>query len=58
LDPRAPLPLNNLCVHTEHFGTRSSTVLLYSAREQRFRMWHAAGPPCRVEYAEVELPRV
>jgi uncharacterized protein with NRDE domain len=58
LDPRAPLPPNNLCVHTEHFGTRSSTVLLYSAREQRFRMWHAAGPPCQVDYAEVALPRV
>jgi uncharacterized protein with NRDE domain len=58
LDPRAPLPPNNLCVHTEHFGTRSSTVLLYSARERRFRMWNAAGPPCQVGYAEVELPRL
>lgn len=58
LDPREPLPPNNLCVHTDHFGTRSSTVLMYSARAQRFRMWHAAGPPCQVEYAKVELPRV
>jgi uncharacterized protein with NRDE domain len=58
LDPRAPLPPNNLCVHTEHFGTRSSTVLLYSAREHRFHMWHAAGPPCQVDYAEVGLPCV
>jgi uncharacterized protein with NRDE domain len=57
LDPRAPLPPDNLCVHTELFGTRSSTVLIYSARTQRFRMWHAPGPPCQTEYAEVELPR-
>jgi uncharacterized protein with NRDE domain len=58
LDPRAPLPPNNLCVHTDHFGTRSSTVLMYSARAQRFRMWHAPGPPCQTEYAEVDLPRM
>jgi len=57
LDPRAPLPPNNLCVHTEYFGTRCSTVLIYSARTQRFRMWHAPGPPCQTQYAEVELPR-
>jgi len=57
LDPRAPLPPNNLCVHTDYFGTRSSTVLMYSARAQRFRMWHAPGPPCQTEYAEVDLPR-
>jgi uncharacterized protein with NRDE domain len=56
LDPRAPLPPNNLCVHTERFGTCSSTVLMYSARTQRFRMWHAAGPPCQTDYAEIDLP--
>jgi uncharacterized protein with NRDE domain len=56
LDPRADGPPNNLCVHTERFGTRSSTVLVYSARERRFRMWHAAGAPCQTEYAEIALP--
>jgi uncharacterized protein with NRDE domain len=56
LDPRAEGPPNNLCVHTEPFGTRSSTVLVYAARERRFRMWHAAGPPCQTEYVEKPLP--
>ena len=56
LDPRADGPPNNLCVHTERFGTRSSNVLVYSARAQAFRMWHVSGPPCRNPYAEVDLP--
>ena len=56
LDPRAEGPPNNLCVHTARFGTRSSTLLISSALGGRFRMWHAAGPPCRTEYEEVPLP--
>ncbi len=56
LDPRSQGPPNNLCVHTEHFGTRSSTVLVYSAHTCRFRMWHAGGPPCTTPYVEVPLP--
>lgn len=56
LDPRSQGPPNNLCVHTERFGTRSSTLLIYSATADRFRMWHAAGPPCTTAYVEVELP--
>lgn len=56
LDPRSDGPPNNLCVHTELFGTRSSTVLVYSARERRFRMWHAPGAPCRTELVEIPLP--
>jgi len=56
LDPRSQGPPNNLCVHTERFGTRSSTILLYDARATCFRLWHAAGPPCESAYAEVALP--
>ncbi len=56
LDPRSQWPPNNLCVHTERFGTRSSTVLLYVAGEQRFRMWHANGPPCVTPFEEIALP--
>ena len=56
LDPRSDGPPNNLCVHTERFGTRSSSILVYSAAERRFRFWHADGPPCRTAYAEVALP--
>jgi uncharacterized protein with NRDE domain len=54
LDPRSQV--NNLCVHTERFGTRSSTQLIYARDARAFRMWHADGPPCRTAYAEVELP--
>ncbi len=56
LDPRSDGPPNNLCVHTERFGTRSSTLLFYTARTRRFSMWYADGPPCRTEYAHVPLP--
>ncbi|HVO24152.1 MAG TPA: NRDE family protein [Candidatus Margulisiibacteriota bacterium] len=56
LDPRSDGPPNNLCVHTERFGTRSSSILVYAARAGRFRFWHANGPPCQVEYTEVSLP--
>ena len=56
LDPRAGTLPNNLCVHTERFGTRSSSVLVYAARTRQFRMWHADGPPCRTPYAEIALP--
>src|SRR5262249_59494150 len=37
LDPRTEGPPNNLCVHTEHFGTRSSSVIVYIAAQHRFR---------------------
>jgi len=56
LDPRDEGPPNNLCVHTPAFGTRSSSVLIYSARAGRFRLWHAAGPPCEADYVEIALP--
>jgi uncharacterized protein with NRDE domain len=56
LDPRGDGLPNNLCVHTERFGTRSSTIVVYSARTRRFRMWHANGPPCETDYAALPLP--
>jgi uncharacterized protein with NRDE domain len=56
LDPRTDGPPNNLCAHSERFGTRSSSILLYSAADRRFRLWHANGAPCEVEYTEVPLP--
>ncbi len=55
LDPRSQGPPNNLCVHLDGYGTRSSTVIVYSAAEARMRMWFANGPPCRTDYAEVVL---
>jgi uncharacterized protein with NRDE domain len=56
LDPRSDGPPNNLCVHTEHFGTRSSSVLLYSARSRRFSLWYADGAPCETDYVQIPLP--
>ncbi|HUI27159.1 MAG TPA: NRDE family protein [Candidatus Kryptonia bacterium] len=56
LDPRSPLPSNNLCVHTERFGTCSSTIIAFSAERQRYRLWHAPGPPCDTPFREVPLP--
>lgn len=56
LDPRSDDRPNNLCVHTERFGTRSSSILVYVAAERRFRFWHANGAPCEVDYAEISLP--
>jgi uncharacterized protein with NRDE domain len=56
LDPRAELPPNNLCVHTERFGTCSSSVVLFDAVRQGYEYWHAAGAPCTAEFARVPLP--
>jgi len=56
LDPRSSGMPNNLCVHTERFGTRSSTILVYSASMRRFMMWHANGPPCQTDYLAVRVP--
>ena len=56
LDPRSEGLPNNLCVHTDRFGTRSSTVLIYGHREHRFRMWHADGAPCQAPFVEIVLP--
>ncbi len=41
-------PLENPCVHTPEYGTRSSTVLALGV--ERWRYWHAEGPPCETKY--------
>lgn len=57
LDPRDDGSPNNLCMHGEAFGTRSSSLVVYCARGGgRFRFWHADGPPCRTPYVEIALP--
>jgi len=57
LDPRGSGPIENLCVHLGAYGTRSSSVVVHpAARPPRY--FHAAGPPCRVDYREVALPRL
>lgn len=57
LDPRAHAPLNNLCVHTEMYGTRSATIVLAQASPTvQWHMWYAPGPPCLHEPRAVALP--
>ncbi len=45
-----------LCVHLGNYGTRSSTILFYAARQSRWRFFHAEGPPCSAPYSEIPLP--
>jgi uncharacterized protein with NRDE domain len=43
-------PLEDVCVHTAAYGTRSSTILTLG--EDRWRYWHAEGPPCQAKYRD------
>jgi len=54
LDPRAEV-IDTLCVHLPGYGTRSSSIVA-AAPGGHLRYWHAPGPPCVTEYAEVALP--
>jgi uncharacterized protein with NRDE domain len=56
LDPRSAGPPNNLCVHLDGYGTRSSSIIIGGADPASRRFFHADGPPCRTPYAEVALP--
>ncbi|MCK6554005.1 NRDE family protein [Candidatus Binatia bacterium] len=56
LDPRTRSPLNNLCVHTDVYGTRSSTIIVAAGVPVRWRMWYAPGPPCQDAPEPVALP--
>ncbi len=55
LDPRLPDALGALCVHTEQFGTRCSS-LLFLDEQRRWRHWFADGPPCRATYEPALTP--
>jgi uncharacterized protein with NRDE domain len=52
LDPADASPFSRVCVHTETYGTRSSTIVL-AAPGGEARFFHASGPPCRTPFAEV-----
>lgn len=47
---------SDLCIHLAGYGTRSSTLLAYSAKESRFIYHFADGPPCKTPYVEMTLP--
>jgi uncharacterized protein with NRDE domain len=44
-------PLENACVHTPEYGTRSSTILALGLK--RWRYWHAEGAPCEAKYSNL-----
>jgi uncharacterized protein with NRDE domain len=48
--PAGSNPLENPCVHTAEYGTRSSSVLLQGARERAY--WYADGAPCETKYRD------
>jgi uncharacterized protein with NRDE domain len=48
-------PTDQLCIHTEAYGTRSSSIL-WLEEDGTQRYFHAAGPPCRTSHREVALP--
>lgn len=48
-------PVGALCLHRQHAGTRSSSILVRNTRGiLQFR--HADGPPCNTPYRQIRLP--
>jgi uncharacterized protein with NRDE domain len=48
-------PTDQLCIHTEAYGTRSSSIV-WVDRDGASGFLHAAGAPCRVDHVAVPLP--
>ncbi|MBY0273909.1 NRDE family protein [Candidatus Binatia bacterium] len=53
VDDRAPT--DQLCIHTEAFGTRSSSIVL-ADEHGRVEYLHASAAPCRGAYRRIPLP--
>lgn len=50
-------PLSVPCVHTEEYGTRSATIVVWRGDgTPQMEFWHAPGPPCSTPFAP--LPRL
>lgn len=49
LDPRSGAYGNSLCLHSDEYGTRSST-LIFLDQSGRWTYFHANEPPCRRDY--------
>jgi len=47
----ADRPLENVCVHTPAYGTRSSSII--AVGEEQWSYWHSEGPPCETGYADL-----
>ncbi|HKC52726.1 MAG TPA: NRDE family protein [Myxococcota bacterium] len=48
--PAGSNPLENPCVHTSEYGTRSSSVLMLGAAQHSY--WFADGAPCETKYRD------
>ncbi|MFM7735455.1 MAG: NRDE family protein [Alphaproteobacteria bacterium] len=48
-------PTDQICIHMDGYGTRSSSVVLVDDRA-RVAFLHADGPPCRVPHERLALP--
>lgn len=40
-------PRGAICVHADHYGTVSSSIVVLAGGERRFTYYHAQGAPCR-----------
>ncbi len=52
-DPTNADPLARVCVHTDGYGTRSSSIIFFDAHAGRPAYYHADGPPCRRSFDAV-----
>ena len=43
-------PKDSICVHTESYGTVSSSIVFYAPAEKRFESYHTPEAPCRGDY--------
>lgn len=48
-------PTDQICIHADGYGTRSSTLVLVDV-ESRPQLFHADGPPCRTPHERLALP--
>jgi transport and Golgi organization protein 2 len=48
--PAGSNPLENPCVHTAEYGTRSSSVVFWGASQRAY--WYADGAPCETKYRD------
>jgi len=50
--PAQAAPLEHTCIHTDGYGTRSSTLLVLGEDESDSALRYADGPPCRTPYID------
>lgn len=45
-------PRGAICVHADHYGTVSSSIIVLAGAEKRFDYYHAPGAPCRSSFGK------